>query len=252
MVFGRLIPAMLLSAGRLVKGRSFANHEDAGSPITTATIYNDQMADEIVVLDIDATPKDDPPDLETLQALSRRCFVPISFGGGINSVKKAADALRAGADKVVVNSAALENLGFVTELAGQFGSQAIVVAIDYVATPAGARVATKSGRQATDRLPEVWAREAEAAGAGEIFLTSVEREGMRSGLDLPMVRDVSEAVSIPVIAHGGVGRLEDFVSAFNEGGASAIAAGRIFQFADNNLIKVRRYMQQNGVDLRPF
>jgi len=252
MVFGRLIPAMLLSAGRLVKGRSFANHEDAGSPVTTATIYNDQMADEIVVLDIDATPKNDPPDLETLQALSRRCFVPISFGGGINSVAKAADALRAGADKVVVNTAALENLEFVSELAGQFGSQAIVVAIDYLTTTAGPRVASKSGKQATDRLPEIWARDAEAAGAGEIFLTCVEREGMRSGLDVQMVRDISEAVSIPVIAHGGVGRLEDFVSAFDKGGASAVAAGRIFQFADNNLIKVRRYMQQNGVDLRPF
>lgn len=252
MVFGRLIPAMLLSAGRLVKGRSFANHEDAGSPVTTATIYNDQMADEIVVLDIDATSKDDPPDLETLQALSRRCFVPISFGGGINSVAKAAEVLRAGADKVVVNTAALENLGFVSELAGQFGSQAIVVAIDYVTTTAGARVTTKSGKQATDRLPETWARDAEAAGAGEIFLTCVEREGMRSGLDVKMVRKISETVSIPVIAHGGVGRLEDFVSAFSEGGASGIAAGRIFQFADNNLIKVRRYMQQNGVDLRPF
>jgi imidazole glycerol-phosphate synthase subunit HisF len=250
MAHGRLIPAMLLSSGRLVKGRRFRDHEDAGNPVTTARIYNDQMADEIIVLDIDATAKGRGPDLETLAALTQRCFVPVAFGGGIASVETAAAALRAGADKVVINSAAQAKPSFLSELAEQFGSQAVVAAIDVIDTPAGPRVAAEQGLKATARKPAEWAAEAAAAGAGEIFLTSVDREGSRSGLDLAMTRAVAEAVPIPVIAHGGVGRLEDFVSAFTEGGASAVAAGRIFQFADNNLIKVRRYMVQSGVELR--
>jgi imidazole glycerol-phosphate synthase subunit HisF len=250
MAHGRLIPAMLLSSGRLVKGRRFGNHEDAGNPVTTARIYNDQMADEIVVLDIDATPQGRGPDLDTLAALTQRCFVPIAFGGGIASVETAAAALRAGADKIVINSAAQAKPSFLSELAGQFGSQAVVAAIDVIDTPAGPRVAADQGRKATIRKPAEWAAELAAAGAGEIFLTSVDREGGRGGLDLAMTRMVAEAVPIPVVAHGGVGRLEDFVSAFTEGGASAVAAGRIFQFADNNLIKVRRYMVQSGVELR--
>ncbi len=250
MAYGRLIPAMLLSSGRLVKGRRFGDHEDAGNPVTTARIYNDQMADEIVVLDIDATPKGRGPDLETLAALTQRCFVPVAFGGGIASVETAAAALRAGADKIIVNSAAQARPEFLSELAGQFGSQAVVAAIDVIDTPAGPRVAADQGRKATARKPAEWAAEAAAAGAGEIFLTSVDREGGRGGLDLALTRMIAEAVPIPVIAHGGVGRLEDFVSAFTEGGASAVAAGRMFQFADNNLIKVRRYMVQSGLQLR--
>lgn len=250
MAHGRLIPAMLLSSGRLVKGRRFRDHEDAGNPVTTARIYNDQMADEIVVLDIDATVKGRGPDLETLAALTQRCFVPVAFGGGITSVETAAAALRAGADKIVINSAAQAKPSFLSELAEQFGSQAVVAAIDVIDTPAGPRVAAEQGHKATARKPAEWAAEVAAAGAGEIFLTSVDREGGRAGLDLAMTRTVAETVPIPVIAHGGVGRLEDFVSAFTEGGASAVAAGRIFQFADNNLIKVRRYMVQSGVELR--
>jgi imidazole glycerol-phosphate synthase subunit HisF len=250
MAHGRLIPAMLLSSGRLVKGRRFRDHEDAGNPVTTARIYNDQMADEIVVLDIDATAQGRGPDLEALAALTQRCFVPVAFGGGIASVETAAAALRAGADKIVINSAAQAKPSFLSELAEQFGCQAVVAAIDVIDTPAGPRVAAERGHKATARKPAEWAAEIAAAGAGEIFLTSVDREGSRAGLDLAMTRMVAEAVSIPVIAHGGVGRLEDFVSAFTEGGASAVAAGRIFQFADNNLIKVRRYMVQSGVELR--
>lgn len=250
MAGSRLIPAMLLSKGRLVKGRRFAEHEDAGNPITTAKIYNDQMADEIVVLDIEATATGRGPDLETLAALTARCFVPVTFGGGVASVETAAEVLRSGADKVALNAAALARPGLVSELAGQFGSQAVVVALDVLETRAGPRVATDSGRRATERGPVAWAQEMEAAGAGELLLTSVEREGCRCGPDLAAIRSIVEAVTIPVIAHGGVGKLEDFVSAIAEGGAAAVAAGRIFQFADNNLIKVRRYMQQNHVDVR--
>ena len=246
----RLIPAMLLSQGRLVKGRSFTDHEDAGNPLTTAKIYNDQMADEILVLDIEATPQGRGPDLATLSALTRRCFVPVAFGGGIDSVESAASALRSGADKIVLNAAALTRPSLIGELAACFGSQAVVIAIDSREGPRGARVATDCGRQLLERKPTDWAREAEAQGAGEILLTSVDREGRRSGLDIAGIRAVAQAVDIPVIAHGGVGRLEDFVAAFEEAGASAVAAGRIFQFADNNLIKVRRYMQQHSIDMR--
>ncbi len=252
MAFARLIPAMLLSGGRLVKGKGFADHEDAGNPVTTAKIYNDQMADEIVVLDIDASPNEQPPDLETLKAMSARCFVPISFGGGVRDVDIASQVLRCGADKIIVNSVALEKPAVVSELADRFGRQAVVVAIDHLQTPAGTRVAADCGRRATEFGPVEWAQKAEAAGAGEILLTAVGREGMRTGLDVDTIRDVAGAVSIPVVAHGGVGRLDDFVAALTDARASAVAAGRVFQFADNNLIKVRRFMQQNGIDLRRF
>lgn len=252
MAFARLIPAMLLRGGRLVKGKGFADHEDAGNPVTTAKIYNDQMADEIVVLDIDASVNGKLPDLEILKSMSTRCFVPISFGGGVSDVDVASKVLRCGADKIIVNSAALQRSTVLSELADRFGRQAVVAAIDHVQTSAGTRVATKCGRVATQLTPAKWARQAEEAGAGEILLTSVDREGTRNGLDIETIRDVANAVSIPVVAHGGVGRLEDFVAAFSEAEASAVAAGRIFQFADNNLIKVRRYMQQNGIDLRRF
>lgn len=246
----RLIPAMLLSGSRLVKGRGFTDHEDAGNPVTTAKIYNDQMADEIVVIDIEATSAGRDPDFATLAALTARCFVPITFGGGIATLDAATKALRAGADKVLLNAAALAQPALIGELAGQFGRQAVMVAIDTLTTKSGPRVARNCGRQATDIAPLDWALEAQRLGAGEILLTSVEREGMRGGLDLGTVGDISGALSIPVIAHGGVGRLEDFVTVFQETAAAAVAAGRIFQFADNNLIKVRRFMQQHGIDLR--
>jgi len=247
----RLIPAMLLSGGRLVKGRRFADHEDAGNPVTTAKIYNDQMADEILVLDIDATPRGQAPDLETLRAMAQRCFVPIAFGGGVASVETGREVLRAGADKLVVNAAALRDPSLVTQMASQFGRQAVVVAIDCVTAAGGARVAADCGRRATDRDPVDWAQAVARAGAGEILLTSVEREGARSGTDIELCRRVARSVDIPVIVHGGVGRLEDFVAAVTDGTAAAVAAGRTFQFADNNLIKVRRFMIGQGVDLRP-
>lgn len=247
----RLIPAMLLAGRRLVKGRRFQDHEDAGDPVTTARIYNDQMADEILVLDIEATPQGRAPDLDSLERLTRRCFVPVAFGGGIADPETAGAVLRAGADKVVLNAAAVERPALVAELAARFGSQAIVVAIDVLETRQGARVAADQGRRALlDRAPADWARALEAEGAGEILLTSVDREGLRAGLDLETARRVVDAVTLPVILHGGVGRLDDFVAAFTESRASAVAAGRVFQFADNNLIKVRRFMQQNGVDMR--
>ena len=250
MAKARLIPTMLLSQGRLVKGRRFADHEDAGNPVTTAKIYNDQMADEIVILDIEATAAQRAPDLATLSALTARCFVPVTFGGGVASLETAAAVLRAGADKVAVNAAVLARPALIGEMAARFGSQAIVVAIDVLETRNGARVATDNGRRATAHDPVAWAQEVEAAGAGELLLTSVEREGRRCGPDLAGIRRVAEAVTVPVIGHGGIGRLEDFVSTITEGGAAAVAAGRIFQFADNNLIKVRRYMRQHQVDVR--
>ena len=246
----RLIPAMLLAGHRLVKGRGFADHEDAGNPVTTAKVYNDQMADEILVLDIEATPQGRAPDLETLSALTKRCFVPISFGGGIADCEMANSAMRAGADKIVVNAAALARPALLTELAERFGSQAVVLAIDMRETASGRRVSAERGSRLTERSPLDWALEAQSLGAGEILLTSVEREGRRTGLDLVGTGALTAALSIPVIAHGGVGRLEDFANAFTEAGAAAVASGRALQFADNNLIKVRRFMQQQGIDLR--
>ena len=250
MLQARLVPAMLICGGRLVKGRQFMNHEDAGSPATTAKIYNDQMADEILVLDIQATPKNRVPDVDTLRQLSERCFVPISFGGGVTSTQIGQEVFRAGADKIVLNAAAIAEPKLISNLADLYGRQAVVVAIDVRDTEQGPRVVTDRSHSITEMDPARWAEPAVAHGAGEILLTSVDREGTRSGIDVQTTRAVVEAVDVPVIAHGGVGQLEDFVTAIAETGAAAVAAGRIFQFADNNLIKVRRYMQGHGIHLR--
>jgi imidazole glycerol-phosphate synthase subunit HisF len=246
----RLIPAMLLSNGRIVKGRHFRDHEDAGSPVTTAKIYNDQMADEIVVMDIQASVINREPDLDTLAKMTERCFVPVTFGGGITSVEIAKKVLRAGADKLLINASALNEPTIITELASQFGRQAIVVAIDFISEAADAQVASHCGKNATGLHPVEWAQRAALLGAGEIVLTAVDREGCRTGPNIDISREVTMAVDVPTVIQGGVGQLQDFVEAISKTGASAVAAGRIFQFADYNLIKVRRYMQSQGIDLR--
>ena len=245
----RIIPSMLLSKGRLVKGTSFKGHEDAGNPITTARIYNDQMADELSILDIDASPNKNNPDLETLYQLSKRCFIPISFGGGINSIEVAAQVIRAGADKVIVNQAGIDDMTFINSLSTIFGKQAVVFAIDFTSTLDGERVVTKSGTEVTSYCPKDLAKQAEKMGAGEIILTDVEHEGTRKGPNLNVIKEVSIGLKIPLVANGGVGDLDDFVNILSETNASAVSAGRILQFADNNLIKVRRYIQSKGIHL---
>ena len=243
----RIIPSMLLSNGRLVKGKAFKQHEDAGNPVTTARIYNDQMADELSIIDIEATPNNREPDIESLQQLSKRCFIPISFGGGINSIEIAARVMKAGADKIIINQAGFNDMQFINRLSAIFGKQAIVFAIDYTKTSNGERVMTRAGKEITEIPPLDLAKKAETMGAGELMLTYIDHEGTRLGPDIDTIRAISGKIKIPLIANGGIGDLDDFVKILVETDASAVAAGRILQFADNNLIKVRRYIQSKGI-----
>lgn len=246
----RVIPAMLVAGGRLVKGQSFGDHEDAGNPVTTARIYNDQLADEIIILDTEARRTGRGPDLDLLRRIAENCFVPIGFGGGIDSVQIAADALRSGADKVILNTQALERPTLISELAGRFGQQAVTVALDYRRVRDTRIVFTHNAQSNTGMELFEAIRRMCAAGSGEIMLTDVDREGRRAGPDLATIEEAARAIDRPVIAHGGIGSLEDFADILTGTGAQAAAAGRVFQFSDFNLIKVRRYLIQHGVRMR--
>jgi cyclase len=240
---------MLVAGGRLVKGRSFAGHEDAGNPSTTARIYNDQIADEIVLLDIDATRQRRRPDIELLRSVTENCFIPVAFGGGIDSVETAGMALRNGADKVVVNTHAFAEPALVSRLADKFGRQAVVVSIDYRLVGKARMVfCANAVRPSGVELCEAIRRMTDA-GAGEFIVTDIDREGRRTGCDLGGIMSAVQETTVPVIGHGGIGSLEDFAAVLDTG-AQAAAAGRVFQFADFNLIKVRRYVLQRGIALR--
>ena len=248
--FKRIIPSLLLSDGRLVKGVKFKNHQDAGNPASTIRMFNDQMADEIIVCDIDATKRRVGPDLATLNAFASRCFVPICFGGGIKNLEMAKKVILNGADKVLVNSHAIENPTLISEISDAFGSQAVVVAVDFVKTRAGHRVAKQNAQIVTSLNPIEWCKEVQKLGAGELVLTSVDQEGTRNGIEQNIIEEVSKVVELPIIVQGGIGSLDDCVEVLKLSGVSGIAMGRMLQFSDANLIKIRRHVLQCGLQLR--
>ena len=248
----RIIPAMLLSQGRLVKGRSFLDHEDAGNPITTTRIYNDQLADEILLLDIDAPRTGNTTDVETIAAVARASFVPVAAGGGIADLSAAARILRSGADKIVLNTSAVKRPELVTEVAERFGRQAVVISLDFKGSLDGWPVYTRAATTPSQHGLLDVVEQLDAAGAGEFVVTDIDREGKRVGPNIEAISAVSNITKCPVIGHGGVGRLEDFAEVLDKGGAHGVAAGRVFQFADYNLIKVRRFLQQMNIEVRKF
>ncbi|MEB3220992.1 MAG: AglZ/HisF2 family acetamidino modification protein [Candidatus Sericytochromatia bacterium] len=227
----RVIPALLLRDESLVKTRRFGPYTYVGDPCNTVRIFNELEVDELLVLDIRATPERRGPNLALLGDLASECFMPLGYGGGIRSVEEAAAILDVGVEKVVVNTAALEEPALVGALAERFGSQAVVASIDvgrgWLGRP---RVHTRGGRQRTWLEPVAWAQELERRGAGEILLTAIDREGTWRGFDLPLVHAVASAVSIPVIAHGGAASVADIGAVVREGGASAVALGSMVVF----------------------
>ena len=245
----RVIPSLLLRQQRLVKGVAFADHRDAGHPVTTARAHNAQGADELLLIDIDASREGRGPDLATIELVAKECFMPLCAGGGIRSVADAKAVIDAGADKILVNSAALDRPALLGEIAGVFGAQAVVLAIDVVKEPDGYRVHDHRSGTATARDPFTWAREAVASGAGEIRLCRVESEGRRTGLDLDLLGQLRPLVSVPIIIEGGAGGLSD-VSAGLDAGADAVALGTLLVFSDNNLVKIRRYIAGTGRKVR--
>jgi len=227
----RVIPALLLREASLVKTVRFGRFTYVGDPCNTVRIFNELEVDELVFLDITATPAGRPPNLALLADIANECFMPLGYGGGIRSFADAQSVLRLGFEKIIVNSAAAENPAFITELAAHFGSQAVIVSIDVLPDFAGRyRVRTRGGRHNIRRDPVQWAQEAEARGAGEILLTAIHREGTWQGFDLGLLKAVSSAVRIPVIAHGGAGSLEHVAQAVHQGGASAVALGSMVVF----------------------
>jgi imidazole glycerol-phosphate synthase subunit HisF len=255
-----MIPCLLLQNGLLVRSEAFKTHQVMGNPIHQVERFSAWAVDELVYLDItregahdlrrdDHKIKAKTDLLDIIDEVSRTCFMPLTFGGGIRTLEDIRLRTAHGADKVTINTAAVENPGFVEEAAGVFGSQAIIVSIDAKARDGGWEVMTRWGRNATGLDVVEWAREAEARGAGEIFLNSVDRDGMAGGYDLPLVEAVSAATTIPVIACGGVGRFKHLVDGV-QAGASAVSAANIFHFTEHSTEHAKRALADAGVPVR--
>jgi imidazole glycerol-phosphate synthase subunit HisF len=256
MITKRIIACLDLHDGRVVKGVQFVDLIDAGDPAELARRHAREGADEIVLLDITATHEGRPTLLDTVRRTARELFVPIAVGGGIRSADDAAQVFEAGADKVSVNSAALAEPMLIDAIGRSFGAQAVVVAIDARRDPEAAdpvrdaQVFVQGGRRPTGRRAVEWAREAEARGAGEILLTSMDADGMRTGFDCELTAAVSEAVSIPVIASGGAGTVDHFVDVFGRGKADAALAASIFHFGVSSARSLKEELARAGVSVR--
>jgi len=254
----RIIACLDVRNGQVVKGVNFEGLRSAGDPAELARRYNREGIDELVILDITATIEERRALADTIRAVARELFIPLAVGGGIRTEGDAAAAVEAGADKVSLNTAALREPALITTLARRYGSQAVLVAIDAKragdgTSDPGARgfsVYARSGQSETGRDAVEWAREAEDRGAGEILLTSIDRDGTKIGFDCPMTAAVSQAVSIPVIASGGAGSLGDFVDVFTTGRADAALAASIFHYAETSVRSLKQHLRQRGIPVR--
>ncbi|MGA9978367.1 MAG: imidazole glycerol phosphate synthase subunit HisF [Candidatus Sulfotelmatobacter sp.] len=250
MLTKRIIACLDVTGGRVVKGVKFKNLRDAGDPAECADAHARDGADEIVLLDITATSDNRQTMLEAVSRAARTLFVPLTVGGGIRKIADAAAVFDAGADKIAINSAAVHSPELISEIARRFGSQAAVVAIDVKRRNSGFEVFVNGGRVPTGRDAVQWAREAATRGAGEILLTSMDQDGTRAGFDCELVRAVSQAVSIPVIASGGAGSVTHFVDVFREGHADAALAASIFHFHIESIEQLKRELHAANVPVR--
>ena len=250
MLAKRIIPCLDIKAGRVVKGTSFVGLRDAGDPIELAQRYNEQSADELVFLDIAASLENRGTTIELATKLARKLFIPFTIGGGISSLDHIADLVTAGADKISVNSSALENPDLITEGAKRFGSQCIVVAIDAKRVGDHWEVFSHGGTRSTKRNALEWAKEASDRGAGEILLTSMDADGHKNGFDNPLNSKVSTMLSISVIASGGGGTLEHFRDAIQLGKADAVLAASVFHYGTYTVSEVKQFLQTSGIPVR--
>jgi len=249
----RIIPCLDVTGGRVVKGVNFVDLVDAGDPVEQARFYDGEGADELCFLDITASSDNRDTLLDIVTRTAEQCFMPLTVGGGVRSADDVRKLLLAGADKVSINSAAITRPELVQEAANRFGSQCIVVAIDAKQTGADTwQVFSHGGRQATGIDAVEWAARLADLGAGEILLTSMDRDGTKSGFDLTLTRKVADRVSVPVIASGGVGTLEDLVNGIAEGHASAVLAASIFHFGQYSIGQAKQVMAAAGLAIRPL
>jgi imidazole glycerol-phosphate synthase subunit HisF len=247
----RVLPLVLLTGYNVVKSVQFSTYRTLGNPITICRIYESRGVDELVLLDIRATTEKRGPNLDIIRDVSGECFMPLTIGGGITNVEQVRQVLRAGADKVSLNTEAVANPQLIFEISREFGAQCCVVSIDAKLTSDGQyEVYTHGGRQATGRSPAEWASQVESLGAGEILLNSIDRDGTMQGYDVELIKSVADAVSIPVVAASGAGKPEHFVQAFQEAHASAVAAASIYHFTSFTPMEVKQELQASGVAVR--
>jgi len=251
MLAKRIIPCLDVHAGRVVKGVKFVELRDAGDPVEIAKRYDEAGADEVTFLDITASSDARDTIVEVIARVADQVFIPLTVGGGVRAVEDVRKLLNAGADKVSINTAAVENPDLVEDAARRFGSQAIVVAIDARASAAGKwEVYTHGGRKARGLDAVEWARTMARRGAGEILLTSMDRDGTKSGFDLGLTRAVSDAVGVPVIASGGVGTLEHLAEGIEQGRADAVLAASVFHFGEFTIGEAKRFLASRGIEMR--
>jgi imidazole glycerol-phosphate synthase subunit HisF len=250
MLTKRIIPCLDVMEGRVVKGMNFVNLRDAGGAVENAKAYEEQMADELCFLDITASHESRKTIIDVVEQVANEVFMPLTVGGGIRDLGDIRDILLAGADKVTINTAAVERPEIISEASEMFGSQCICVAIDAKAAGDGFEVYTYGGRRPTGVEAIGWARRVEALGAGEILLTSMDRDGTKIGYDIPLTKAISEAVTIPVIASGGVGTLDHLYEGLVDGKADAVLAASIFHYREYSVLECKRYLRERGVSVR--
>lgn len=271
MVTKRIIPCLDVMGGRVVKGVEFVNLKDAGDPVELAQVYDEQQADELVFLDITASYEEREIMIEVVKKVAEKVFIPYTVGGGIRTVDDMRRLLEGGADKISINTAAVKNAAIIKESSEKFGSQCIVIAIDakQVSTEQRAEsresglsalgskllarrweIYVNGGRTPTGIDAVEWAKKVESLGAGEILLTSMDRDGTKDGYDIPLTKAITEAVNIPVIASGGAGKLEHFVQVVKEAGADAVLAASLFHYGELTIRQVKEYLRENGIEVR--
>ncbi len=250
MLTKRIIPCLDVKEGRVVKGTNFLELRDAGDPVENAKAYEEQMADELCFLDITASHEKRKTIIDVVERVAHEVFMPLTVGGGIKTIDDIRETLRAGADKVTVNTTAVERPEFVRESSEIFGSQCICIAIDAKRRGDGFEVYTYGGRKPTGIDAIAWAKRVEELGAGEILLTSMDRDGTKIGFDIELTRAISESVQIPVIASGGVGTLEHLYDGLVEGKADAVLAASIFHYREFTVIDAKKYLRERGVNVR--
>ncbi len=250
MLAKRIIPCLDVKEGRVVKGVNFVSLIDAGDPVTLAKIYNDEGADELVFLDITASYEKRNIMLDVAESVAKNVFIPFTVGGGIRNIQDIENLLMAGADKVSINTQAVRNPEFIGEASERFGAQCIVVAIDAKREGDMYRVYVEGGRVPTELDAVEWAREVEKRGAGEILLTSIDKDGTKDGYELTLTKAISDAVTIPVIASGGAGKIEDFFEVFDYAHADAALAASLFHFGELRIVELKKYLREKGVEVR--
>jgi cyclase len=246
----RIIPCLDVTDGRVVKGVNFVELRDAGDPVEIARRYDEQGADELTFLDITASSDNRGLILHIIEEVASQVFIPLTVGGGVRAVEDVRRLLNAGADKVSMNTAAVVNPQLVADASGRFGSQCIVVAIDAKQVGDHWEVFTHGGRKPTGLDAIEWAKKMVALGAGELLLTSMDRDGTKSGFDLALTRAISNAVDVPIIASGGVGNLDHLVDGVKQGGADAVLAASIFHFGEYSVDQAKHYMADHGIEVR--